>query len=148
MSALTIGLLGLTQISVHSSSLWILLVAGTVASTAMPFAFVPSTISATQGVKPQEAGLASAVANTARLMGGALGLAILATLASSHSDAALRHPTAAIHTVDQALVSGFQLAFWIAAGIAALGIFVAAFVMPSPQPAASTVPPMAVAVEV
>jgi EmrB/QacA subfamily drug resistance transporter len=148
MSALTLGLLGLTQISVHSSSLWILLVAGTIASTAMPFAFVPSTISATQGVKPQEAGLASAVANTARLMGGALGLAILATLASSHSDAALRHPTAAIHTVDQALVSGFQLAFWIAAGIAALGILVAAFMMPSPQPATSTAPQAAVAVEV
>jgi EmrB/QacA subfamily drug resistance transporter len=148
MCALTIGLLGLTRISVHSSSLWIMLVAGTLASTAMPFGFIPSTISATQGVKPQEAGLASAVANTARLMGGALGLAILATLASSHSDADLRHPTAAIHTVNQALVSGFQLAFWVAAAIAALGILVAAFVMPSPQPATSTAPPVAIAVEV
>ena len=81
-------------------------------------------------------------------MGGALGLAILATLASSHSDADLRHPTAAIHTVNQALVSGFQLAFWVAAAIAALGILVAAFVMPSPQPATSTAPPVAIAVEV
>jgi EmrB/QacA subfamily drug resistance transporter len=148
MCALTIGLLGLTRISVHGSSLWIMLVAGTLASTAMPFGFIPSTISAMQGVKPQEAGLASAVANTARLMGGALGLAILATLASSHSDADLRHPTAAIHTVNQALVSGFQLAFWVAAAIAALGILVAAFVMPSPQPATSTAPPVAIAVEV
>ena len=148
MSALTIGLLGLTQISVHPGSLWILLVAGTVASTAMPFAFIPSTISATQGVKPDEAGLASAVANTARLIGGALGLAILATLASSHSDSVLRHPTAAAHTLDQALVSGFQLAFWVAAGIAAVGILVATFMMPSPQPGTGTASQVTVAVEV
>jgi EmrB/QacA subfamily drug resistance transporter len=149
MSVLTLGLLGLTRISVHSSSgLWVLLVFGTLASSAMPFAFVPGTISATQGVKPQEAGLASAVANTARLMGGALGLAILATLASSHSDSDLRHPTAAVHTVNQALVGGFQLAFWIAAAIAACGILVAAFLMPSPQPATNSVPQPAVAVEV
>jgi EmrB/QacA subfamily drug resistance transporter len=148
MTVLALGLLGLTRISVHSSSVWIVLVAGTVAASAMPFGFIPSTISATQGVKPQEAGLASAVANTARLIGGALGLAILATLASSHSAADLRHPTAAIHTADQALVSGFQLAFFVASAIAAVGILVAAFMMPSPQPAASATPPVAVAVEV
>jgi EmrB/QacA subfamily drug resistance transporter len=147
MSVLTIGLLGLTRISVHSSSLWILLVAGTLATSAMPFAMIPSTIAATQGVEPQAAGIASAVANFARLMGGALGLAILATIASSHSDAELRHPTVAIHTVNQALVSGFQLAFWLAAGISALGILVAAFVMPSPQPAAGIAPQAAMAVE-
>ena len=62
----------------------------------------------------EEAGLASAVANTARLFGGALGLAILATLATSHSTRLLHHPTAAVHTANQALVSGFQLAFWVA----------------------------------
>jgi EmrB/QacA subfamily drug resistance transporter len=148
MSVLTLGLLGLTRISVHSGSLWIMLVFGTLASTAMPFAFIPSTISATQGVKPQEAGLASAVANTARLIGGALGLAILATLASSHSNSDLRHPSAAVHTVNQALVSGFQLAFWVAAAIAALGILVAAFGMPSVKPAPASMPQPAVAVEV
>jgi EmrB/QacA subfamily drug resistance transporter len=148
MTVLTIGLLGLTRISVHSSGVWILLIFGTLASSAMPFAFVPGTISATQGVKPQEAGLASGVANTARLIGGALGLAILATLASSHSNSDLRHPTAAIHTVNQALVSGFQLAFWVAAAIAALGILVAAFGMPSVKPAPASKTQPAVAVEV
>jgi predicted MFS family arabinose efflux permease len=148
MSVLSVGLLGLTRISVHSSSLWIMLVAGTVASSAMPLGFIPSTISATQGVRPEEAGLASAVANTARLIGGALGLAVLATLASSHSASDLRHPTAAVHTANQALVSGFQLAFWVAAAIAAVGILVAAFVMPSPRVAANAAPQVAVAVEV
>ena len=148
LTGLTIGLLGLTRISVHSSSLWIMLVAGTIASSAMPFGLIPSTISATQGVKPQEAGLASAVANTARLIGGALGLAVLATLASSHTSSDLHHLTAAVHTPDQALVSGFQLAFWVAAAIAGVGILVAAFLMPSPQPAASGAPQVAVTVKV
>jgi hypothetical protein len=97
----------------------------------MPLAFIPSTITATTGVKPQEAGLASALANTSRLFGGALGLAILATFATSRSNSYLHHPTAAVHTANAALVSGFQLAFWVAAGVAATGVIVAIFGMPS-----------------
>ena len=113
----------------------------------MPFAFIPGTICATAGVRPQEAGLASAVANTARLFGGALGLAILATLATSHSNALLRHPTAAVHTANQAMVSGFQFAFWVAAGIAALGMLVALFGMPSARRSEAVQTQGAVAVE-
>ncbi len=56
-------------------------------------AFVPATISAVAGVAPTEAGLASGLVNTSRLVGGALGLAILATLATSRtkSHPATRH---------------------------------------------------------
>ena len=100
-------------------------------SIGMPFAFIPSTIAATSGVRPQEAGLASAVLNTARMFGGALGLAVLATIATNHSAADLRNPTAAIHTANAALTNGFQLAFWIAAASAATGVAVAIFGMPS-----------------
>ena len=131
MILLTAGMALFTDIGVHSDYLGELLVPGLLASFGLPFAFIPATIGATTGVDPQEAGLASAVANTARLFGGALGLAILATLATTHSNDLLRHPTAAVHTANQALVSGFQLSFWIAAGIAAFGILVAAFGMPS-----------------
>ena len=46
---------------------------------------MPATISAVAGVAPAEAGLASALVNTARLFGGALGLAILAAIATSHT---------------------------------------------------------------
>ena len=63
----------------------------------MAFAFVPASICATAGVKPQEAGLASAVANTSRLFGGALGLAILATIAT----VALEQPAASPDAGDQ-----------------------------------------------
>lgn len=148
MVVLTAGLVLFTRLSVHPDYLGVMLPAGLLASFGMPFAFIPGTISATTGVRPQEAGLASAVANTARLFGGALGLAVVATIASSQSRSDLRHPTAAIHTANQALVNGFQLAFWVAAGIAAAGALVAAFGMPTatPAPAAQAAP--AVAVEV
>jgi EmrB/QacA subfamily drug resistance transporter len=130
MAALAVGLAWLSDIGVHADYLGELLVPGVLASLAIPFAFVPGTICATTGVKPQEAGLASAVVNTSRLFGGALGLAILATIATSHSNTLLRHPTAAVHTADAALVSGFQVAFLVAGGIAAIGMLVALFGMP------------------
>jgi EmrB/QacA subfamily drug resistance transporter len=131
MTALAIGLAWLSDIGPHADYLGELLLPSLLTSAAMPFAFVPGVICATSGVKPQEAGLASAVANTARLFGGALGLAVLATIATSHSNALLRHPTAAVHTANQALVSGFQLAFLCGGGIAAVGVLVALFGMPS-----------------
>jgi EmrB/QacA subfamily drug resistance transporter len=131
MAMLAVGLAMLTDIGTHSDYLGEILVPGLLAAFGMPLALIPSTITATTGVKPEEAGLASALANTSRLFGGALGLAVLATFATSHSNSELSHPTAAVHTANAALVSGFQLAFWIAAGIALAGVIVAVFGMPS-----------------
>ena len=147
MTALAIGLAWLSDIGVHPDYFGELLLPSMLTSIAMPFAFVPGVICATSGVRSQEAGLASAVANTSRLFGGALGLAVLATIATSHSNALLRHPTAAVHTANAALVSGFQLAFWFAGGIAAIGLLVALFGMPSARHSEATAPQTAVAAE-
>ena len=57
----------------------------------LPFAFVPVTIAAVAGTKPQEAGLASGLINTSQQIGGAVGIAILSTIAvSTTSDAVAR----------------------------------------------------------
>jgi predicted MFS family arabinose efflux permease len=80
---------------------------------------------AMSGATPQDAGLASGLVNTTAQVGGALGLAVLATLSTSHSNAlkAAGHPTAA------ALTSGYHLAFWVAAALVACSLaVVAAFV--------------------
>jgi EmrB/QacA subfamily drug resistance transporter len=148
MTVLAIGLAWLSDIGVHGDYLGEVLVPSMLASAAMPFAFIPGTICATSGVKPQEAGLASAVVNTSRLFGGALGLAILATIATSHSNSLLHHPTAAVHTVNAALVSGFQVAFWVAGGVAAVGVLVALFAMPSANKREAVETQAAVAVEI
>ncbi len=148
MTALAVGLVSLSDLGVRSGYAGQLLVPGLLASFAMPFAFIPATICATSGVEPHEAGLASAVANTARLFGGALGLAVLATIATSRSDALLHHPAGAAHTLNAALVGGFQLAFIVAGAIAAAGVLVALVGMPSVRRHEATEPQVAVLAEV
>jgi EmrB/QacA subfamily drug resistance transporter len=65
------------------------------------------------GVAPERAGLASGLVNTTAQVGGALGLAVLATLSTSRSN----HQLAAGHSTAASLTSGYHLAFWIAAGL-------------------------------
>jgi MFS family permease len=77
-------------------------------------AFNPMLLGAMSDVRPQESGLASGVLNTAFMMGGALGLAVLASLA------AMRTQSLAGAGVDAAaaLNGGYQLAFLLGAGCA------------------------------
>jgi EmrB/QacA subfamily drug resistance transporter len=85
-------------------------------------AFNPVLLAAMSDVAPEESGLASGVVNTAFMMGGALGLAVLASLAASRSDS-LR---ASGHGQLDALVGGYHIAFVVgavfAAAAAALGL--------------------------
>ena len=85
-------------------------------------AFNPVLLAAMSDVEPQEAGLASGFVNTSFMMGGALGLAVLASIAASRND----HLLATGDDKLTALVGGYHLAFIVgslfAAGAAALGV--------------------------
>jgi predicted MFS family arabinose efflux permease len=136
MAAQTIGLLLFTGVAAGGSYASDVLPGSLLVAIGIGFAFVPATICAVAGVRPQEAGLASGLVNTARLFGGALGLAILAALATAHTN----HLLQAGHTTPHAaLTDGFQLAFLVAAGFAFVGGLVAAFGLPRirPRPATS-----------
>jgi EmrB/QacA subfamily drug resistance transporter len=125
MVMLTIGLLLFTQVSVDGSY-WADLFPGfLVLGIAIPFAFVPITIAALAGTKPQEAGLASGLINTSQQIGGAVGIALLSTIAVSTTDDAVADGTA----LPTALTDGFVNAFWAGAAIAFLGVLVSVFVV-------------------
>jgi EmrB/QacA subfamily drug resistance transporter len=78
------------------------------------------------GSTPEDAGLASGLVNTSAQVGGALGLAVLATLAASRT----KHLLAAGHSNAAALTGGYHLAFWIAVGLVLTGIVLAVTVVP------------------
>jgi EmrB/QacA subfamily drug resistance transporter len=98
------------------------------AAVGLGFAFVPVTIAAVTGTKPDEAGLASGLINTAQQVGGALGLAILATVANGRTDSVAKAGERS-HAV--ALTEGFQDAFLVGAGFAILGAVLAATMISS-----------------
>jgi sugar phosphate permease len=93
-----------------------------IAAVGLGFAFVPVTIAAVNGVSADESGLASGLINTSQQIGGALGLAILGTIASSKTDDLIAAAHGAPAAVPDALTQGFQLAFLTGAGFAVLGI--------------------------
>jgi EmrB/QacA subfamily drug resistance transporter len=88
------------------------------AAIGLGLSFVPVTIAAVSGTRPHEAGLASGLVNTAQQVGGALGLAILATVANSRTKGLLH---AGHHGVAVALTKGFERAFLVGAGFALVG---------------------------
>ena len=79
----TAGLLILTGVRPGGSYFTVVLPGGVLAGLGMGLGLVPSTIAATQGVPRHQSGLASGLLNTSRLVGGALGLAVLSTIAAS-----------------------------------------------------------------
>ena len=98
------------------------------AAVGLGFAFVPVTIAAVTGTRPQEAGLASGLINTSQQVGGALGLAILATVANSRTQGLFQH---GVHSSTVALTKGFDRAFLVGAGFAVAGAILAAVLISS-----------------
>jgi EmrB/QacA subfamily drug resistance transporter len=98
------------------------------AAVGLGFAFVPVTIAAVTGTEAGEAGLASGLINTSQQVGGALGLAILATVANSRTQSLLHAGT---DNASVALTKGFDRAFLVGAGFALVGAVLAAVLISS-----------------
>ena len=98
------------------------------AAVGLGFAFVSATIAAVTGTKAHEAGLASGLINTCQQVGGALGLAILATVANSRTQSLL---SSGSHDPVAALTKGFGSAFLVGAGFAIAGAILAALMIAS-----------------
>jgi EmrB/QacA subfamily drug resistance transporter len=89
-----------------------------VAGAGTAFGFIPISIGGLAGVAEREAGLASGLLNTSQQLGGAIGVAIASTVAAGHYKTLIGDGK----TVNAALTSGFQWAFWVCGAIGLLAL--------------------------
>jgi len=125
MVTLALGLLYFTQISVGGSYVNDLLPGFILIGIGLGFSFVPVSIAALAGIESRDAGLASGLINTNQQIGGAIGLAILTTVATTRTD----HLASSGSSRLEALVGGFQLAFWVGAAFAVVGLLTTLIVL-------------------
>jgi EmrB/QacA subfamily drug resistance transporter len=126
-----IGLVWFSQVDAGGSYLGDILFPSLIAAVGLGFAFVPMTIAAVSGVDAHETGLASGLINTSQQVGGALGLAILASIANSRTDSLMSEAGGAAAALPNALTEGFQVAFIVGAGFAVLGAILSATLISS-----------------
>jgi len=127
LSLVALGLFWLARVPVDGHFVVDVLPSMLVLGFGCGISFNPMFLAAMSDVKPEESGLASGVVNTAFMMGGALGLAVLASLAAS------RTSTLLMSGVDQiaALNGGYQIAFFVGAIFAGSGALIAGIFLQS-----------------
>jgi EmrB/QacA subfamily drug resistance transporter len=118
MALLAVGMLLFTQVPVDGSYVANLLPGFLLIAVGLAFCFVPISIAALAGVSRSEAGIASGLINTTQQIGGAVGIALLSTVAITRTENEVASGTA----VPEAMTSGFQLAFWVGTAIALVGV--------------------------
>jgi EmrB/QacA subfamily drug resistance transporter len=122
LALIAAGLATFALVPVHAGYLAHLLPVTVMMGAGAGLCFPALMTLAMSSATPQDAGLASGLINATGQIGGALGLAVLATVSASRTTALI----ATGHPVATALTSGYNLAFWIAFGLVAAAIAVAA----------------------
>ncbi|MEU3916971.1 MFS transporter [Streptomyces sp. NPDC002659] len=137
------GMLMLTQLEVGSSYAGLILPAQLLLGLGMGTAFMPAMSLATHGVRPEDAGVASAMVNTSQQVGGAIGTALLNTIAASATTAYVASHAAGATNQQllqaQAMVHGYSNAIWWAVGILAAAATIAFTLINTGRPGAGSV---------
>ena len=94
-------------------------------------AFMPLLTIAMADVPPADAGLGSGITNVSQQVAGALGLALLSTIATNHTKGLL----ATHHSLVSSLLAGYHVAFLVGVGAVGIGLLVALAVLRTPAPA-------------
>jgi EmrB/QacA subfamily drug resistance transporter len=136
MLSAAIGLWLLSGVRPGGSYLATVLPGGVLGAAGLGLSLVPATIAAVQGVSAAQSGVASGLLNTSRLAGGALGLAVLSTIAGSHTRAQLAAGASKLG----ALTSGYQLALGTGAVICLVGALAAVALLRGRNSASSSEP--------
>jgi EmrB/QacA subfamily drug resistance transporter len=133
MSLVAAGLLLFARAPVDGNLLVDVLPAMLILGCGVGLAFNPVLLAAMSDVDPRESGLASGVANTSFMMGGALGLAVLASLAASRTETLRSEGASAL----SALNGGYHAAFLVGALFAVAAAVLAAALLRAPAAAAA-----------
>ena len=115
-----------TRLPVDGSYFWDLFPGFLLSGIGLALAFVPMTIAALVGVKQADAGVASGLINTSQQIGGAVGLAVATTIATTFTSRYVDSHAAVGAGSPAALNYGFQITFYVLAGLAALAAVLAA----------------------
>src|SRR3954471_758191 len=137
MTIVVVALLLLSGVGDHASYFPTLFVPFALMGLGMGTTMLPLLTIAMSGVPEADAGVASGIINVSMQLAGALGIALLGTLASDRSQTLAADGASSLH----ALTGGYTLAFEVAAGAVIIGIAVAALVLRMPrvrQPAPGT----------
>jgi EmrB/QacA subfamily drug resistance transporter len=137
------GMVLLTQVGVESTYAAHILPGLIVIGLGLGLALATAMATATLGVRPDDAGVASATVNTAQQIGGSIGTALLSTLAASATSSYAASHTTATDVMAQAAVHGYTTAFWWSAAIFAAGAILCGLLIrpgtPQVDPAAEPV---------
>ncbi|MET9656008.1 MFS transporter [Streptomyces sp. NPDC006510] len=139
--AAAVGMLLLTQLEIGSSYFGLILPAQLLLGLGMGTAFMPAMSLATHGVEPRDSGVASAMVNTSQQVGGAIGTALLNTIAASAATAyASSHAALGARNPEllklQSMVHGFTGAIWWAVGILVVASAIAVTFINAGRPSA------------
>jgi EmrB/QacA subfamily drug resistance transporter len=130
MALAAIGMFLFTRLTPSSSYASDVLPGLLILGVGMGCIFAPAYSTATLGVEGSEAGVASAMVNTAQQVGGSVGTSLLSTIfASALTSYIVAHP----HTpnlANAAAIHGYTVAFWWSVGIFALGFLLALAILP------------------
>ena len=141
-----VGMLLMTQLEIGSSYASIILPAMLLLGLGMGTAFMPAMSLATLGVEPRDAGVASAMVNTSQQVGGAIGTALLNTIAASATTSYIAdHIGSATSRTQQQLVAlqgqvhGYTNAIWFAVGMLVLAAVIVGVLVNAGRPDTTTV---------
>jgi EmrB/QacA subfamily drug resistance transporter len=125
------ALLLFARLPEHGHYLPDLLPAFLLSAVGLALAFVPMSIGGLTGVREADAGIASGLINTTQQIGGAIGVAVATTIATTYTDRFVTSHPGSSAFGGAALTHGFQIAFYVLAALALLGALLAALLVES-----------------
>lgn len=130
LAFMTGGMALFARMQPSGSAIQYIILPGLLMTMGIGFSIVPSTIAAVQSASHERAGLASGMVNTARQIGGSLGLAVLISIATLHTSHLIGHNVAA----EPALTDGFRVGYLVGAGCCAAALALLFFLPSLPGP--------------